>query len=42
MRPVLPDSYPADRDIDAYLVDENSLGRMLDYGVIAPRLQQPV
>jgi hypothetical protein len=40
MRWVLPDRYPADRDIDAHLVDENSLGRMLDYGVMAPRLKQ--
>jgi hypothetical protein len=36
---VLPDRYPLDRDIDAYVADENSLGRMLDYGVIAPRIQ---
>jgi hypothetical protein len=41
MRRVLLERCPADGDIDAYLVDENSLGRMLDYGVIAPRLQQP-
>jgi hypothetical protein len=36
---VLPDRYPLEHDVDAYLADENSLGRMLDYGVIAPRLQ---
>jgi hypothetical protein len=36
---VVPDRYPLDRDIGAYLADENSLGRMLDYGVIAPRVQ---
>jgi hypothetical protein len=40
LRRVLPDRYPADREVDVYLVDENSLGRMLDYGVIAPRLQR--
>ena len=40
LRQVLPDRYPADQDIDAYLVDENSLGRMLDYGAIAPRMQR--
>jgi hypothetical protein len=36
---VVPDRYPLDRDIDVYLADENSLGRMLDYGVIVPRMQ---
>lgn len=40
LRQVLPDRYPADRDIDAYLVEENSLGRMFDYGAIAPRMQR--
>jgi hypothetical protein len=39
LRRVLPDRYPLDRDIDAYMAAEHSLGRMLDYGVIAPRLQ---
>jgi hypothetical protein len=37
---VLPDRYPLAHDLDAYLADENNLGRMLDYGVIAPRAQQ--
>lgn len=37
---VLPDRYPLARDLYAYLADENSLGRMLDYGVIAPRMQR--
>jgi hypothetical protein len=32
LRRVLPDRYPLDHDVDAYLADENSLGRMLDYG----------
>jgi hypothetical protein len=40
LRRVLPDRYPLARDVDAYLADENSLGRMLDYGVIAPRMRQ--
>jgi hypothetical protein len=37
---VLPNRYPLDGDLDAYLADEHSLGRMLDYGVIGPRLQR--
>jgi hypothetical protein len=37
---VLPDRYPLARDLEAYLADEHSLGRMLDYGVIAPRVQR--
>jgi hypothetical protein len=39
LRRVLPDRYPLDREVEAYLVAENQLGRMIDYGVIAPRLQ---
>ena len=39
LRRVLPDRYPLDGEVETYLVDENGLGRMLDYGVIAPRLQ---
>ena len=39
LRNVLPDSYPLDGEVEAYLVAENRLGRMIDYGVIAPRLQ---
>jgi hypothetical protein len=39
LRRVLPDRYPLARDLDAYLADENGLGRMLDYGVITPRMQ---
>lgn len=39
LRRVLPNHYPLDAEVDAYLVAENRLGRMLDYGVIAPRLQ---
>src|SRR5437763_10952997 len=39
LRRVLPDRYPLDADVHAYLARENGLGRMLDYGVIGPRLQ---
>src|SRR5262249_34966955 len=37
---VLPDTYPLDLDVARYLADEQPLGRMLDYAVIAPRLQR--
>jgi hypothetical protein len=40
LRRVLPERYPPARELDAYLADENNLGRMLDYGVIAPRMQR--
>jgi hypothetical protein len=36
---VLPNRYPLRHDLDAYLRDEHSLGQILDYGVIGPRLQ---
>jgi hypothetical protein len=36
---VLPDRYPAEFDLDTALKIEHRLGRMLDYGVIAPKLQ---
>jgi hypothetical protein len=39
LRRVLPDRYPLARDVEAYIADEQRLGRMLDYAVIAPRLQ---
>jgi hypothetical protein len=39
LRRVLPDVYPLRGPIETYLGMENRLGRMLDYGVIAPRLQ---
>lgn len=36
---ILPAEYPlADTSIDTVLADENYLGRVIDYGVIAPRL----
>jgi hypothetical protein len=37
---VLPDHYPLERDLKAYLGDEHSLGRMLDYHLIGTRLQR--
>jgi hypothetical protein len=36
---VLPVRYPAEFDLDTALKIEHKLGRMLDYGVIAPKLQ---
>jgi hypothetical protein len=39
LRRVLPDRYPLDRDVDRYIADERRLGRVLDYAVIAPRVQ---
>ena len=40
LRRVLPQRYPLDRDLDTYLADENNVGRLLDYGVIVPRIQR--
>ena len=37
---VLPDRYPLALDVDEYLADEHRLGRLLDYAVIAPRIQR--
>ena len=37
---VLPDEYPLRGSARSYLPDELGFGRLLDYGVIAPRLQQ--
>ncbi|MFC6159987.1 hypothetical protein [Kribbella jiaozuonensis] len=37
---VLPDEYPLRDDVRFYLGEELGLGRLLDYGVIVPRLQQ--
>lgn len=37
---VLPAAYPLTRSVDVYLADELSFGRLLDFGVIWPRLQQ--
>jgi len=35
---VLPHRYPLDGDLEAYIADEHPLGRLLDVGVIVPRL----
>ena len=37
---VLPDEYPLPGSVASYLDDELGFGRLLDYGVIVPRLQQ--
>lgn len=39
LRRVLPDRYPLEANLELYLEPEHNLGRMLDYGVIAPRLE---
>jgi hypothetical protein len=39
LRRVIPNYYPLDRSVEWYVADEQRLGRLLDYGVIAPRLQ---
>jgi hypothetical protein len=39
LRRVIPNDYPLGRDVEWYLADEQRLGRLLDYAVIAPRLQ---
>ena len=40
LRRVLPDRYPLALDVEGYIADEQRLGRILDYAVIAPRLQR--
>ena len=40
LRRVLPDRYPLERDVEHYIADEQRFGRILDYAVIAPRLQR--
>ena len=37
---VLPDEYPLTDEVSYYLSNELGFGRLLDYGVIVPRLQQ--
>jgi hypothetical protein len=37
---VLPDVYPLPAHVEFYLDDELGLGRLIDYGVIVPRLQR--
>ncbi len=36
---VLPEDYPLTGDVGFYLTREGRLARLLDYGVISPRLQ---
>ena len=40
LRRVIPNYYPLERDVEWYVADEQRLGRLLDYGVIVPRLQR--
>lgn len=40
LRHILPDRYPLTRDVPEYLARENRLARVLDYGIIQPRLQR--
>jgi len=40
LRRVLPNRYPLALDVERYIVDEQRLGRLLDYAVIVPRLQR--
>ncbi len=37
---VLPDIYPLEGELDDYIADEHTVGRLLDLGVIAPRLTE--
>jgi hypothetical protein len=37
---VLPDVYPLDGDLDDYIAAEHAVGRLLDLGVIMPRLTE--
>jgi hypothetical protein len=40
LRRVVPNYYPLEHDVEWYIADEQRLGRLLDYGVIVPRLQR--
>ena len=37
---MIPNDYPLEREVEWYVADEQRLGRLLDYTVIAPRLQR--
>ena len=37
---IVPDRYPLVRDVHEYIAEENPFGRLLDYGIIQPRLQR--
>jgi hypothetical protein len=40
LRRVIPADYPLSRDVEWYIADEQRTGRLVDYAVIAPRLQR--
>jgi hypothetical protein len=40
LRRVVPNRYPLTGEVEWYIADEQRLGRLLDYAVIAPRLQR--
>ena len=40
LRRVIPNDYPLTREVEWYIADEQRLGRVLDYALIAPRLQR--
>lgn len=40
LRRVVPDRYPLAFEVERYIAAEHRLGRLLDYGVIVPRLQR--
>ena len=37
---VLPNTYPLDAELDTYIAAEHTVGRLLDLGVIVPRLSE--
>ena len=37
---IVPDRYPLNRDVHEYIAEENPFGRLMDYGIIQPRLQR--
>ncbi|WP_218920411.1 hypothetical protein [Lentzea guizhouensis] len=37
---VLPDQYPLRDTVQSYLAEEHGIGRVIDFGLIVPRLQQ--
>ncbi len=40
LRRVIPNYYPLTREVEWYIADEQRLGRLFDYTVLAPRLQR--
>jgi hypothetical protein len=40
LRRVIPNHYPLTREVEWYIADEQRLGRLFDYAVIAPRLER--